>query len=60
MAPSTLGCKECEARYPLEASYVCERCFGPLEVVYDHSGLDAALAAQPGLWKARHRCSSRS
>ena len=23
--------------YPLEALYVCERCFGPLEVVYDHS-----------------------
>ncbi len=44
MAPSTLGCKECKALYPLEASYVCERCFGPLEVVYDHSGLDAAEA----------------
>ena len=26
--------------YPLEARYVCEHCFGPLEVAYDLSGLD--------------------
>ena len=26
-----------QAEYPLEALYVCEQCFGPLEVVYDHS-----------------------
>ena len=31
--------------YPLEARYVCERCFGPLEVAYDHSALDADVAA---------------
>jgi threonine synthase len=37
MAVSHLQCKECKAEYPLEALYVCERCFGPLEVVYDHS-----------------------
>jgi threonine synthase len=36
MAVSHLECKECKARYELEALYVCERCFGPLEVVYDH------------------------
>ena len=24
-----LKCRECGARYPLEALYVCERCFGP-------------------------------
>jgi threonine synthase len=36
MAVSHLECKECEARYPLEALYVCERCFGPLEVAYEH------------------------
>jgi threonine synthase len=41
MAPSTLTCKECGQTYPLEAHYVCDRCFGPLEVVYDHSGLHA-------------------
>jgi threonine synthase len=39
MAASHLECKECRAEYPLEALYVCERCFGPLEVAYDHSGL---------------------
>ena len=37
MAVSHLQCKECKAQYPLEALYVCETCFGPLEVVYDHS-----------------------
>ncbi len=37
MAVSHLQCKECKAEYPLEALYVCEQCFGPLEVAYDHS-----------------------
>ncbi len=36
-----LKCKECGERYPLEARYVCEACFGPLEVSYDFSALDA-------------------
>ena len=39
MAAEKLRCKECGTGYPLEARYVCERCFGPLEVVYDH-GVD--------------------
>jgi threonine synthase len=29
-----LKCKECSTTYPLDARYVCERCFGPLEVAY--------------------------
>ena len=37
MAVSHLQGKECKAEYPLEALFVCESCFGPLEVVYDHS-----------------------
>ncbi|HEX3911083.1 MAG TPA: threonine synthase [Solirubrobacteraceae bacterium] len=37
MAVSHLQCKECKAEYPLEALFVCDQCFGPLEVVYDHS-----------------------
>jgi threonine synthase len=41
-AVEALQCKECQASYPLEARYVCEQCFGPLEVSYDFSGLDAA------------------
>jgi len=44
MALEALKCKECDARYPLEARYVCEICFGPLEVVYDFSALDAGEA----------------
>jgi threonine synthase len=39
MAVTHLQCKECKSEYPLEALYVCERCFGPLEVAYDHSRL---------------------
>ena len=42
MAVSHLQCKECKSEYPLEALYVCERCFGPLEVAYDHSRLAGA------------------
>ncbi|MFI5008848.1 MAG: threonine synthase [Solirubrobacterales bacterium] len=44
MAVTNLKCRECATEYPLEALYVCERCFGPLEVVYDHSRL---LRADP-------------
>jgi threonine synthase len=39
MAAENLRCKECRTEYPLDARYVCERCFGPLEVAYDHSRL---------------------
>jgi threonine synthase len=35
-----LQCKECRETYPLDARYVCERCFGPLEVAYEYDGLD--------------------
>jgi threonine synthase len=41
MPAQALQCKECHAEYPLEARYVCDNCFGPLEVSYDFSGLDA-------------------
>jgi threonine synthase len=43
MAASQLTCRECGADYPLEARYVCHRCFGPLEVTYDHSHLETDL-----------------
>ena len=42
MSVQALQCKECAQTYPLDARYVCEQCFGPLEVAYDHSGLDPA------------------
>jgi threonine synthase len=34
MPADALKCKECGTPYALEARYVCERCFGPLEVAY--------------------------
>ncbi len=40
MSAQALQCKECHEQYPLDARYVCERCFGPLEVLYDYSELD--------------------
>jgi threonine synthase len=49
MAATALRCRECTTEYPLEARYVCERCFGPLEVAYDHS----ALAADPDAARRR-------
>jgi threonine synthase len=39
MAATHLQCRECKTEYPLEALYVCDRCFGPLEVTYDHSSI---------------------
>ena len=44
MSLEGLKCKECGSAYELDASYFCENCFGPLEVAYDHSELDAAAA----------------
>jgi threonine synthase len=42
MPADALKCKECGTSYPLEARYVCERCFGPLEVAYRPPSGDAA------------------
>jgi len=43
MPPESLRCKECRTTYPLDARYVCERCFGPLEVSYaSRAGADPA------------------
>ena len=57
MAPTSLSCKECKAEYPLDARYVCEACFGPLEVSYETVGADAAeikrkiQAGSAGIWR---------
>src|SRR3954466_15241545 len=57
MAPEALVCKECESRYPLEASYVCEHCFGPLEVPYDFADFAPGEARRKiqagsrGIWR---------
>lgn len=38
-----LKCRECGRLYPKEALYVCEYCFGPLEVDYDYTRIARAL-----------------
>jgi threonine synthase len=42
MSVTGLQCRECGAGYPIEPLYVCERCLGPLEAVYDYASLDGA------------------
>jgi threonine synthase len=58
MPPESLRCKECQTTYPLDARYVCERCFGPLEVAYasragaDPAALKRRIQAGPqSLWR---------
>ena len=58
MPPESLRCKECKTTYPLDAQYVCERCFGPLEVAYaprpdaDPAALRRRIQAGPhSLWR---------
>src|ERR1700690_3613127 len=58
MPPESLRCKECQTTYPLDARYVCERCFGPLEVAYaaredvDADALPRRIQAGPhSLWR---------
>ena len=59
MSVESLKCKECGTAYELDARYVCENCFGPLEVAYDFSGLDAdevkrrIQAGSQGIWRYR-------
>jgi threonine synthase len=57
MAVQSLKCKECGTEYPLDARFVCEQCFGPLEVSYDFSDLDPEEARRKiqagsrGIWR---------
>ncbi len=58
MPPESLSCKECKTTYPLDARYVCEQCFGPLEVIYaprtdtDPAALRRRVQAGPhSLWR---------
>lgn len=39
MAVERLRCRECGSEVPAGPVYVCERCFGPLEAVYDVEAL---------------------
>ena len=58
MPPESLRCRECKSTYPLDARYVCERCFGPLRgrlrAARDERRPGRAQAPHPG--RARTRC----
>jgi threonine synthase len=38
-----LKCRECGREYPVDPIYVCEFCFGPLEVAYDYRSIAQAI-----------------
>lgn len=52
-----LRCRECEREYPLEPSFFCQLCFGPLEVHYDYEAIskvmtrESVAAGPPTLWR---------
>lgn len=54
-----LKCRECGRKYPKEPLYVCEYCFGPLEVDYDYEKIRKKLtkevikARAKNLWRYR-------
>lgn len=54
-----LKCRECERGYPTQPLYVCEYCFGPLEVDYDYEKIKKdltkkAIESRPkNLWRYR-------
>jgi len=52
-----LSCRECGRSYAAEALHVCEFCFGPLEVSYDHDAMRATVSREriesgpPTIWR---------
>lgn len=54
-----LRCRECGREYPKETLFVCEYCFGSLEVAYDLDGIKKVLTRQvierrpKNLWRYR-------
>jgi threonine synthase len=52
-----LQCHLCKAMFPADAVYVCDRCLGPLEPVYDYAAIHvtrADIEARPkNLWRYR-------
>ena len=52
-----LQCRECGREYPVDPIYVCEFCFGPLEVVYDYDKIkdvmtrETILSRPQNLWR---------
>jgi len=54
-----LKCRECGREYPVDPIYVCEFCFGPLEVAYDYKSIAKAInrkkieGREKNLWRYR-------
>src|SRR5437899_3535360 len=54
-----LRCRECGAEYELQATHVCEACFGPLDVRYDYEAIRRVVsreriqAGPPTMWRYR-------
>src|SRR6266851_3848186 len=54
-----LKCRECGAEYELQATHVCEMCFGPLDVVFDQAAQKKVVSRQrieqgpPSMWRYR-------
>ncbi len=54
-----LRCRECGTEYELQATHVCEMCFGPLDVVFDHAALKKVVTRErieqgpPSMWRYR-------
>src|ERR1700730_18664697 len=53
-----LRCRECGAEYELQATHVCEMCFGPLDVVFDYAALKKRVTREsieqgpPPVWRS--------
>ncbi|HZV48146.1 MAG TPA: threonine synthase [Candidatus Dormibacteraeota bacterium] len=54
-----LRCRECGAEYEVQATHVCPRCFGPLDVAYDYDVIRRLVTRQriqsgpPSMWRYR-------
>ena len=54
-----LRCRECGTEYELQATHVCEMCFGPVDVEYDYDAIRRVIslarieAGPPSIWRYR-------
>ncbi|MEE6246344.1 MAG: threonine synthase, partial [Thermoproteota archaeon] len=51
----SLKCRECSEEYTPEFRYICENCFGPLEVEYNYDKLNVSKNTfenrEKNIWK---------
>ena len=43
---TALRCRECKREVGLEPLYVCDFCFGPLEIVYDYEAMRKTVSRE--------------